>query len=146
MNLSQLLTVKARSQKRVGRGLSSGKGKTAGRGSKGQKARGSVARGFIGGTLPIYKKLPFRRGLGNSKRSSKMLPLSLSSLSVFKAESTVDLEGLIKQGIVKKSEAQKYGVKIMGTGEIDKALIVKVPVTSAAVVKIEKAGGKVVRD
>ncbi len=81
MKLHQLSVVSHRSKKRVGRGLGSGKGKTGGRGTKGQKARGKIALGFIGGTLPLYKKLPYRRGLGNAKQTQKsVVYLCLNSL------------------------------------------------------------------
>lgn len=145
MKLNALLKVKARSAKRVGRGLGSGKGKQAGRGTKGQKARGSIPAGFSGDILPLYKKLPFRRGIGNAKKSIKMIPLSLSKLDFAKAGEEIDMQSLIKSGIIKEGDAKKRGVKIMGTGEINKALTVKLPVTSAAATKIEKVGGKVVR-
>lgn len=146
MQLHKLLKTITKSRKRVGRGLGSGMGKTSGRGTKGQKARGRVALGFIGGTLPLYRKLPFRRGLGNSKRSTKMLPVSLSKLSVFKKDSVIDLSSLIAQGIVKEKTAKKFGVKILGEGEISVPLQVNLPTTSSAAQKITKAGGQVLGD
>lgn len=145
MKLHELLKIQARSQKRVGRGIGSGKGKTAGRGTKGQKARGKIPAGFSGDILPLYKKLPFRRGLGNAKKTTKMIPIALGKLDFAKVNEEIDIQSLIKSGIIKESEARKYGVKIMGTGEITKAITVKLPVTSNAASKIEKAGGKVVR-
>ncbi len=146
MKLHELSKVVERSKKRVGRGLGSGKGKTSGRGTKGQKARGKVAPGFIGGTLPMYKKFPYRRGLGNPKMSAKMVTLSLDKLSAFAAGTTIDLQSVIEKGLVSESNAKKYGVKIMSDGEITKALNIKLPVTASAAAKIEKAGGKVIRD
>jgi large subunit ribosomal protein L15 len=68
MNLSDLPKIKTKKLRRVGRGESSGKGKTSGRGAKGQKQHGNVKIGFEGGQLPIYKRLPQRRGKGNIQK------------------------------------------------------------------------------
>lgn len=145
MKLHQLIKITARSKKRIGRGIGSGKGKTAGRGTKGQKARGKIALGFAGGALPLYKRLPFRRGLGNPKRSVKPRPLSLSKLSFFKEGASVDLENLIQAGLISVKEARKRGVKIVGSGKTRK-LIVNLPTSKAAAAKISQAGGKVGRE
>lgn len=142
MNLHQLPKVTARSKKRIGRGLGSGKGKTGGRGTKGQKARGKIALGFIGGTLPLYKRLPYRRGLGNSKQTPKFVVVSLSKLASFPAGTVVDLESLIEHKIVTEKEIRKSGVKIVGSGEAPKGLIMKLPTSASVAGKIEKAGGK----
>lgn len=128
MKLHELIKIKARSDKRVGRGLGSGKGKTAGRGTKGQKARGKIPQGFIGGTIPLYKKLPLRRGKGNSSRSVKPKVVNLSDLQNLKEGSTVDLDSLIENKIITKKEAGR-GVKILGRGEIKQTLIFKLPVS-----------------
>lgn len=146
MKLHTLDKTTIKSKRRIGRGIGSGRDKTAGRGYKGQKARGKVALGFIGGTLPLYKKLPFKRGLGNSKKSIKMIPIPLSKLSSFKTGSIVDLASLIEHKILLEGKAQKFGAKIMGDGEISVPLTIKLPITVAAGKKIEKAGGKVVCD
>lgn len=146
MKLHKLTKVTAKSKKRLGRGLGSGKGKTGGRGTKGQKARGKVALGFIGGTLPLYKKLPFRRGLGNPKRSAKMITVPLSKLAAFKKDSVINLQSLVEKGIVKKRDVRNRDVKIVGGGEVILPLVVKLAVTSAAAEKITKVGGKVLRD
>lgn len=141
MKLHEQNQVKTKSRKRVGRGLGSGKGKTGGRGSKGQKARGKIPVGFTG-SLPLYKKLPLRRGKGNPKISSKIKVISLSALNVFKSKSVVGIEELIKEKIISPKDANK-GVKILGNGEINTALTVKLPVTNSAQKKIESKGGKV---
>lgn len=146
MKLHQLLKIKARSKKVIGRGLGSGKGKTGGRGQKGQKARGKVALGFIGGTLPFYKKLPYNRGLGNPKRLVKPMVISLSKLSSFKAGEVVNLLSLLENKIVTEKKVKKTGVKIVSGGDAPKGLVIKLPISAAAAVKIEKAGGKVVND
>lgn len=70
MKLNQMVSIKSKPKKRLGRGIGSGKGKTAGRGTKGQKARGKIPIG-LGGGLPLYKKLPLRRGQGNRSPSKK---------------------------------------------------------------------------
>ena len=96
MKLHQLLKIKTAGKKRVGRGIGSGLGKTAGRGTKGQKARGKMPATFSGSGLPLYKKLPLKRGLGNSKVSDKLKVLSLEKLNIFKPKSVIDLEQLLK--------------------------------------------------
>lgn len=130
-----------RSKKRVGRGVGSGKGKTAGRGTKGQKARGKIPVGFTG-NLPLYKKLPLRRGLGNPKLTMKNKVLTLSDLNVFPSRAIVDVGELLKMKIINEKEA-KRGVKVLGSGELKKALTVKVPVSKGAGEKISQKGGKV---
>lgn len=148
MKLNQLLKIVKSSGKRVGRGTGSGKGKTAGRGTKGQKARGKVPQGFIGGTLPLYRRLPFRRGIGNPRRNAKTLVVPLSKFAVFNANSTINLDSLIEKKIVDENKAQKRNIKIVsgGKGKLEKALIVELPASGSAVAEIEKAGGKVVCD
>lgn len=141
MKLNELIKIKAKSKKRLGRGIGSGKGKTAGRGTKGQKARGKIPLTFTGG-LPLYRKLPLKRGKGNPKRSLKRAIVNLSKLNVFKAGSIVDLQKLIDEGIVDIKDA-KRGVKVLSYGEISKALVVKLLVSKIARIKIEKSGGKV---
>lgn len=128
-------------KKRVGRGIGSGKGKTAGRGSKGQKARGKIPATFTG-SLAFYKKLPLRRGKGNAKVSIKPKVVSLDKLGVFKAKTVIDIAKLLEEKIVSLKDT-KRGIKILGTGEIKNVLTVKLPVSLAARKKIEKAGGKV---
>ncbi len=144
MKLNQLPKLKTRSKKRIGRGLGSGKGKTGGRGYKGQKARGKVATSFSGGGLPLYKKIPFFRGKGIKKFSQKALTIKLSALSSFKSKETVDLNSLIANRLVNEKQARKYGVKILDVGEIKVALNIKIPASKKAVEKIQKVGGTVV--
>lgn len=143
MNLHNLIKTTSRSKKRLGRGLGSGKGKTVGRGTKGQKARGKIPASFIGGTLPLYKKLPLKRGKGNPTLGSKTKALNLAALNIFKANAVVDVEQLLSQGLITQSEARKHGIKILGTGSLDKPLTIKLSVSKEAKSKIEKAGGKV---
>lgn len=143
MKLNTLEKTVARSKKRLGRGLGSGKGKTGGRGSKGQKARGKIALGFIGGTLPLYKKLPFRRGLGNPKRSVKPVMIPLSNLTIFKEGEVVDKEALLSRHLISEKNLRIHGAKISGDGDLGVALLVKLPATKSAASKITKMGGKI---
>ncbi len=143
MNLQNLLVVKQKNKKRVGRGLGSGKGKTAARGSKGQKARGKIPATFIGGGLPLYRKLPLRRGKGNPRRVEKTLAVNLEKLINLKAKTIVDVETLVKEGILSKNNSQDT-IKILGTANLKNSLIVKLPTSQSAKTAIEKAGGQVI--
>ena len=125
---------------RVGRGVGSGWGKTAGRGHKGQKSRagGFHKVGFEGGQMPLQRRLP-KRGFNNIF-ATKYVTIKVSDLEKFEAGSTVDTEALLKAGIISKT---LDGVKVLGNGELTKALNVKVAAyTASAKEKIEKAGGK----
>jgi len=129
-----------RKRRRIGRGLGSGRGTTAGKGTKGQKARsgGGVSPKFEGGQLPLVKKLPYRRGFTNHARVEYQ-PVNLADLATFEAGSTVDLAALLAAGLV-KNEREK--VKVLGTGDLDRALTVTAHRFSAtARQKIEAAGG-----
>lgn len=139
--LSKQTTKKLR---RLGQGHGTGRGKTSGRGTKGQNARSNRALSFEGGALPLIKRLPFRRGKGrNNSLQKKSLAVNLNALNVLSAKSVVDIDTLIKHNIVVSSEAKKFGVKILGDGELKIALTVKLPVSKSAKEKIEKIGGSV---
>jgi large subunit ribosomal protein L15 len=130
--------------KRLGQGHGTGRGKTSGRGTKGQNARSNRALSFEGGALPLIKRLPFRRGKGrNNSLQTKPLTVNLNALNILSAKSVVDIDTLIKHNIVVSSEAKKFGVKILGDGELNIALTVKLPVSKSAKEKIEKIGGSV---
>jgi len=145
MKLSNLAAVTQRNKKRLGQGHGSGRGKTAGRGTKGQKARGKVALTFEGGALPLIKRLPFRRGKGRNKVFKKRpIVINVRVLNLLKKGSVVDLETLIKNHIVDEKDARYYGVKILGDGKLDIPLTVKLGVSKGAKTKIEKAGGKII--
>jgi large subunit ribosomal protein L15 len=127
--------------KRVGRGLGSGHGKTATRGTKGQNSRsgGGVRPGFEGGQMPIQRRLP-KRGFTPISKTVYTL-LNLKDLADFEAGTVVDIPGLIKQGVIRHL---KDGVKLLGHGEVKKALTVKVNRCSqGAKQKIEAAGGTI---
>ena len=125
---------------RKGRGPGSGNGKTAGKGHKGQNARsgGGVRPGFEGGQLPLYRKLP-KRGF-NNKFGKEYAIINVSALNSFRKGTTVTLETLMNKGMVSKA---CDGLKVLGNGELKKALTVVATVFSAtAKEKIEAAGGK----
>ena len=125
---------------RKGRGPGSGNGKTAGKGHKGQNARsgGGVRPGFEGGQLPLYRKLP-KRGF-NNRFAVHYAIVNVSALNVFENGAVVDMEALKAAKLVRK---ELDGVKILGEGELTKALTVKATIFSAsAKEKIEAAGGK----
>lgn len=143
MKLSLLPKIKQTGKKRIGRGLGSGKGKTGGKGTKGQKVRGKMRLGFVGGGLPLYRKLPLMRGTGNFRLGQKTMVLDLTDLANLKSGTIVDLELLVQNGIISKKNLSQR-VKILGVGEVSVPLTVKLPVSVSARKKIEGARGKVI--
>lgn len=143
MKLNELSNMVKRSKKRLGRGIASGKGKTAGRGTKGQKARGKISSDFSGGGLPLYKKIPYLRGHRNKKVTQKSLVIDFSMLSKLKKNTKVTLQTLVSEKLIKEKDVKQYGVKILNEGEINIPLIIKIPISKKAAEKIIKAGGKV---
>ncbi|MCX5773327.1 MAG: 50S ribosomal protein L15 [Fusobacteria bacterium] len=131
-------------KKRVGRGESSGWGKTAGKGSNGQKARtgGGVRPGFEGGQMPLIIRAP-KRGFSNARFKTVFTVLNVSDLEVyFEVGEEVTIDSLYEKGAIKK--VLNGGVKILADGEITKSLTVKVQkVSEQAKAKIEAVGGKV---
>jgi len=130
-----------RGPKRVGRGPGSGHGKTACKGHKGQKARSGapIRPGFEGGQMPLQRRLP-KRGFRNIFKKRYAL-VHIRDLNRFSAGEVVDVEALLKAGLVKKAAD---AVKIVGDGELTIALTVRAhAVTEAARKKIEAASGKV---
>lgn len=124
---------------RVGRGRASGKGKTCGRGHKGQKSRkGHTHRpGFEGGQMPLIRRLP-KKGFNNRGRKV-YLPVNVGDLARFDGDIEVTSELLRSAGLAK---GRAHGIKILGYGELDKKLVVKVHAfSSGAKAKIEAAGG-----
>jgi large subunit ribosomal protein L15 len=148
VRLNQLPKSKMKRKKRVGRGYGSGKGgHTAGRGAKGFKARGKVPLAFSGTKMKksFLKRLPLQRGKGKFKTlRPQPVIVNLKYLNLLPEGSEVDLELLIKHGLVDEKEAKKGGVKILGEGKIEKSLKVKIPCSTSAGRKIKKAGGEVV--
>lgn len=143
MKLNSLLKIVDRPKKRLGRGHGSGKVKTSGRGTKGQKARENIGLKFAGSSLQAswLKHLPLVRGKGkNRSHQNKPFILNLKYLNSLKPFTEVTLESLKKHKIIEKSITK---VKILGDGEITVPLIIKLPISKSAAKKIEKAGGKV---
>ncbi|PZR82865.1 MAG: 50S ribosomal protein L15 [Stutzerimonas stutzeri] len=134
-----------KSRIRVGRGIGSGKGKTGGRGVKGQKARAGVAvKGFEGGQMPLYRRLP-KRGFHNlfaRELNEVNLGRIQQAVEAGKLDGTVTIESLVAAGVI--SKAARDGVKILGVGELKAKLAFEVAGASkSAVEAIEKAGGTV---
>jgi large subunit ribosomal protein L15 len=144
MNLHNLTKVTTPSAKRLGRGIGSGRGKTSGRGMKGQKARGKIPAANVGAGLIYFKKLPFKRGWGNSKKSVKPSLVTLEQLNVYTTGATVSIASLIENKIVTEKATRK-GIKIVNGGQLTtKNITIEVPVTQSVKAVIEQAGGKVV--
>lgn len=128
-----------KARNRVGRGIGSGNGKTAGRGHKGQNARsgGGVRPGFEGGQMPLFQRLP-KRGFTNINRKEYAI-VNLDALNRFEDGTEVTPELLIETGVVSN---EKSGIKILAKGNIEKKLTVKAnKFSSAAKEAIEAAGG-----
>jgi len=144
MKLSSLTKITKTRKKRLGQGHGSGRGKTAGRGTKGQKARRNIPLTFEGGALTLIKRLPFMKGKGKNK-SFKNGPIvvNVKVLNLLKKDTIVDVESLIENKIVDSDYAKKYGVKILGDGKLAVSLTVKLPVSKGAAKKILAAGGKI---
>lgn len=131
-----------RKKRRVGRGISAGQGKTAGRGTKGEGSRRGTGGKLYrqGGNLPFYRSLPFKRGFINLFRV-EYAELNLARLGGFDAGAEITPETLLAQGLLRHAHMP---VVLLGQGEIDKALTIKVHRASkSAVAKVEAAGGKV---
>lgn len=130
-------------EKRLGRGIGSGLGKTSGKGHKGQWARsgGGVRPGFEGGQMPLTRRLP-KRGFKNAMFKKVYSIVNVSTLEqAFENGETVNAEALLNKGIISKIE--EYGLKVLGDGELTKSLTVQAnKFTESAAKKIEAAGGK----
>ena len=129
-------------RKRVGRGISAGQGKTAGRGTKGPKARAGWGGKLYqqGGNVPFYRRLPFKRGFTNINRV-RWSEVNLERLEEFKADAEVSPESLVSIGVLRDL---KHPVVLLGRGEVKVPLKVRVHrITSGARLKIEAAGGSV---
>ncbi len=146
MNLNKLPKTTEKSKKRLGLGHGSGRGKTAGRGTKGQNARSSRPLSFEGGALALIKRMPFRRGKGRNKVFKKgPVEINVKILNLLKKGDTVNIKSLVAYKIVDEEEAKEFGVKILGDGEILIPLRVELPVSGGAEKKIKKAGGEVLK-
>jgi len=140
MRLADLKPARAakKERKRIGRGIGSGHGKTAGKGTKGQKSRNQVKPGFEGGQTPLHRRLPRLRGFNNRFRKVYAI-VNLEQLDRFDAGTVVTPQLLKEKGVVKKLEA---GLKVLADGELTKALTVHAhKFSKAAEEKIRAAGG-----
>lgn len=130
-------------RKRVGRGNASGMGGESGRGHKGQKSRTGYSRrsGFEGGQTPLYRRLPKKRGLGNSGSGFQYAVINLATLdSIFAEGDSVTLEILVEKGLAKPLD----GLKILGTGELTKSLVIKANAASkSALEKLKKVNASI---
>jgi large subunit ribosomal protein L15 len=132
---------------RVGRGIGSGKGKTGGRGGKGQTARSGVSiKGFEGGQMPLHRRLP-KRGFRNTAFAASINEINLDRVQAaidsgkLDAKAPVDIEALVKAGVLSRAKA---GVKLLGGGEIKAKVEFKVwRASKSAIAAVEKAGGSV---
>lgn len=127
--------------KRVGRGIGSGHGKTAGRGTKGQKARSGGAKGpgFEGGQMPLQRRIP-KRGFTNAPFRREYAVVNVETLNRFEPGTEVTPDLLLERGIVKDA---RDGIKILGDGDLKVALTVRAHKFSASArAKIEQAGGR----
>jgi large subunit ribosomal protein L15 len=124
-------------RKRVGRGIGSGHGKTSTRGHKGDKARGSTPPGFEGGQTPLHRRLPQRRGFTNIFKKEYAV-INLDTLARL-SDDTITPDLLLEKGIIK---AVKKGVRVLGRGEVDRAITVRAHYFSkSAAEKISAKGG-----
>ena len=134
-------------RKRIGRGIGSGKGKTGGRGGKGQTARSGVRiKGFEGGQMPLHRRLP-KRGFKNTMFARKLNEVNLGRIQAaidageLDAAAKIDAAALVKAGVLRRA---KDGVKLLGAGEIKVKVAFSVyGASKSAVAAVEKAGGSV---
>lgn len=140
MKLSKLKKQVNKSKRRVGRGISAGQGKTAGRGTKGQNSRtgGGVRPGFEGGQMPLTQRIPKKRGF--TARAAKATTVSLSRLSGLKDGDKVTKDFLLKTGILKNKISS---VKIVGEAKKIGKLVIAVPISKKAAEQVAQAGGKI---
>lgn len=137
----------SKARKRVGRGIGSGKGKTAGRGAKGQKSRSGVSiNGFEGGQMPLYRRLP-KRGFTNAKFSTDLNIVSVGRVEQaiaakkLDAKKPITVEALVDAGVLRRA---RDGVRLLADGEATSKLKFQVAGASkSAIEKVEKAGGSV---
>lgn len=146
--MTQLVRIVSKRKKRIGRGYGSGKGgHTVGRGQKGQKSRGKLSVIFEGMKMKksLIKRLPIRRGKGKFKGKKKPLVVNLKVLNILPSGSEVSIDSLVERGIVDADDAKKFGVKILGNGNLQKKLVINLPISKSAAKKVEKLGGKVIK-
>lgn len=144
ISLNQLVKTTEHGKKRLGQGHGSGKGKTGGRGTKGQKSRGSISSRHGLGGAAFVKRLPLFRGKSKNKKfGDKPMEVNLNLLSRLPKNTVVDVKTLLNHKLVDAQLVEKSGVKILGDGDIAFSLDVRLPCTKTAEKKIIAAGGKV---
>lgn len=148
MSLEKLPKIVTKSKKRVGRGYGSGKGgHTTGRGAKGQKIRTKIPLTFEGTKMKksLFKRLPLMRGKGKFKSFRRgPIVVNVKYLNLLPNGSKVNAKTLAQKGIVNEQEANQFGIKVLGDGELKVALEVEIRCSKGAAKKIQKAGGKVI--
>lgn len=148
ITLEQLTKIKSRSGKRLGRGYGSGKGgHTVGRGTKGNKARGKIPLTFSGTKIKksALKRLPLARGRGKLKPlESKPVVVNVRYLNLLPTGTVVNVDSLVKYKIVGEKDAKRFGVKILGDGQLNIPLKIELPCSRKVVEIVEKVGGEVV--
>lgn len=130
-----------KARKRIGRGVASGSGKTAGRGNKGHNSRsgGGVRPGYEGGQMPLHRRLP-KRGFKNYFKKVFAI-VNVQDLNRFEADSVVDEVELIRMGLIKGA---RDGIKVLGKGDVQVPLTLRInKISESARQKIEAAGGKI---
>ena len=147
MKLNTLSSRSLKSKKRLGRGIGSGKGKTSGRGHKGQKSRSGVAiKSFEGGQMPLYRRLP-KRGFKSIKNKKKIAVINLSRIQEIIGKQKTILDNKINISKLQKSKLinKKYRkLKLLGSGELKQKLDIEVnAISKSAKEKVEKLGGKI---
>ena len=135
-----------KSKIRVGRGIGSGKGKTSGRGVKGQKSRSGVSiKSFEGGQMPLYRRLP-KRGFNPIKRDNIAI-LNLDKIQSYIDKKTIDTNSVLNSSLLKKLKLinkNSLKLKILGTGEIKDKINIEADLASkSALEKLEKIGGSI---
>jgi len=147
MKLNSLISNFSKSKKRLGRGIGSSKGKTSGRGHKGQKSRSGVAiKSFEGGQMPLYRRLP-KRGFNSFKNKKNIAVVNLSRIQeIIEKEKTIasnkiNISNLQKSKLINKKYSK---LKLLGSGDLKQKLDIEVnSISKSAKEKIEKLGGKV---
>lgn len=142
MKLHTLISSSAKAKKRVGRGYGSGRGgHTSSRGTKGQKARGSIPAYFVGTSWVWFKRLPFMRGKSRFSSLKPTTQISLSELNLLPARSVIDLQSLHKAGIIDHRALKSQRVKLIAKGKLTKKLTLAISASAGAKKAIQEAGG-----
>jgi len=140
MLLHKLPKTADKKKKRIGLGTGSGRGKTSGRGTKGQKSRGTIALGFEGGQLPLIRRLPYKKGF--KVLTKRPLVFNISTFNFVEDGTEVTIQKLAEWRLI--PAAWSKGAKILGDGELTKKIIVKgIPCSKGAAEKIKKLGGDI---